>query len=138
MVSLKCSLICLQLAFTPVCLQLAFHPVCLRLAVVCCLGPNKDDFLSTEHEKQTTLVTSAFRSNYMTILGGGGIYRNDMEDFCELVSFQCDFRRKKTCLKCNMILYGEPRLLFFIYNIFRVRNDSETYLHSIELDHLET
>ena len=112
--------------------------MCLRLAVVCCLAPNKDDFLSIEHKKQTTLVTSAFRSNYMTILGGGRIYGNDMEDICELVSFQCDFKRKKTCLKCNMILYGEPRLLFSIYNIFRVRNNFETNLHGIKLDHLET
>ena len=31
---------------------------------------NKDDFLSIEREKQTTLVTSAFRSSHVTILLG--------------------------------------------------------------------
>ena len=31
---------------------------------------NKDDFLSIEREKQTTLVTSAFRSNHVTIFCG--------------------------------------------------------------------
>ena len=31
---------------------------------------NKDNFLSLEREKQTTLVTSAFRSSHVTILLG--------------------------------------------------------------------
>ena len=54
---------------------------------------NKDDFLSIEREKQTTLVTSAFRSSHVTILLGlvqvmAVAFVENMEDFCELVSFQ--------------------------------------------------
>ena len=81
---------------------------------------NKDDFLSIEREKQTTLVTSAFRSNHVTIFcglvtsNGGHVRGTNMEGFCELVSFHCAFRKKKTCLKCNMVMYRKPRLLFFL------------------------